>query len=77
MNPKKYHRNFQSRSNNQFFPDDSTQNLLGFSPGTMYEKYKLSPKPVDIISFDKIFPETDFAQRLIFKGKRAGTNHKI
>ena len=31
-----------------------------------------STNPVDILSFDHIFLETDIAQGMIFKGKRSG-----
>ena len=40
-----------------FIPDDSIRNLLGFNTRTIYEKYKLSPNPNDILSFDNIFIE--------------------
>ena len=53
-------------------PDDSIRELLGFNKTTMYEKNKLSPNPVDIISFDNIFIETNTAQGMIFKQKRTG-----
>ena len=33
-------------------PDDSMGDLQGFNKTTIYEEYCLSPKPVDIISFD-------------------------
>ena len=37
-----------------------------------YEKYNLSTNPVDIISFNNIFIETDNAKGMICKGKRSG-----
>ena len=52
-----------------FTPEDNIRDLLGFNKTTIYEKYKLSPNPVDIISFDNIFIETNFAQGMIFKQK--------
>ena len=55
-----------------FVPDVSIGNLLGFNRTTKYEEYNLSPNPVDIISFNNIFIETDIARGLIFKGKRSG-----
>ena len=55
-----------------FRPDDSIGSLLGFNKRTIYEKYNLSDNPVDILSFDNIFIETDIAQVMIFKGKRSG-----
>ena len=58
-------------------PNDSIGNLLGFDKSSIYEKYNLSPKPVDIISFDNIFIETDFAKGTIFRGKRSGIIHNF
>ena len=55
-----------------FRPGDSIGSLLGFDERTIYEEYNLSDNPVDILSFDNIFIETDIAQGMIFKGKRAG-----
>ena len=55
-----------------FLPDDSIGELLGFNKTTIFEEYNLSPNPVDILSFDNIFIETDIAKGMIFKGKRTG-----
>ena len=55
--------------------DDSIRHLLGFHDITFNEEYNLSPNPVDTLSFDNIFVETDIAQGMIFKGKRSGTIH--
>ena len=52
--------------------DDSIRDPLGFHAITFYEKYFLSPCPVDIPSFDNIFLECDIAQGMIFKGERSG-----
>ena len=52
--------------------DDSMRDLLGFNARTLYEEYKLSPDPVDILSFSNIFIETNNAKGMIFKGKRSG-----
>ena len=52
--------------------DDSLKDLLGFHAIILYEEYNLSPNPVDIISFNNIFIETDIARGMIFKGKRSG-----
>ena len=60
-----------------FIPDDSIRNLLGFNKTTIFEEYNLSPNPVDILSFDNIFIETDIAKGLIFKGKRTGIIHNF
>ena len=60
-----------------FSPDDSIGDLLGFNKTTILEEYNLSPNPVDILSFDNIFIDTDIAQGLIFKGKRTGIIHNF
>ena len=60
-----------------FSADDSIRDLLGFNKTTIYEKYNLSPKPVDIISFDNIIIETNIAQGMIFKQKRTGIIHNF
>ena len=44
---------------------ESIRNLLGFHETILYKEYNLSPNPVDILSFDDIFPECDFAKRII------------
>ena len=51
--------------------DDRMRDLLEFNAKTLYEEYNLSQNPVDIISFDNIFNETDIAKGMIFKGKRS------
>ena len=58
-----------------FTPDDSIRDLLGFNKTTIYEKYSLSSNPVDIISFDNIFIETNIAQGMTIKQKRTGIIH--
>ena len=60
-----------------FTPEDSVGDLLGFNKTTIYEEYNLSPNPVDILSFDNIFIDTNIAQGLIFKGKRTGIIHNF
>ena len=60
-----------------FIPDDSIRGLLGFNKTTIFEEYNLSPNPVDFLSFDNIFIETDIAKGLIFKGKRSGIIHNF
>ena len=55
-----------------FRPDDSKGSLLGFNKRTIYDEYNLSDNPVDILSFDNIFIETNITQGMIFKGKRSG-----
>ena len=60
-----------------FKPDDTIRDLLGFNKTIIYEKYNLSPNPVDIVSFDNIFIETNIAQGMIFKQKRTGIIHNF
>ena len=55
-----------------FMFDDGIRHLLGFNARTLYEKDNLSTNPVDIVSFNIIFIETDFAKGMIFKGRRSG-----
>ena len=55
--------------------DDSIRSLLGFHETILYKEYNLSPKPVDILSNDKIFIECDIAKGMIFKGRRSGIIH--
>ena len=60
-----------------FKASDSIGSLLGFNKRTIYEEYNLSDNPVDILSFDNIFIETDIAQGMIFKGRRSGIIHNF
>ena len=60
-----------------FVYKDSIRDLLGFDSIAMYEKYNLSQNPVDFLSFDNIFLETDIVQGMIFKGKRSGIIHNF
>ena len=60
-----------------FKASDSIGSLLGFNKRTIYEEYNLSDNPVDILSFDNIFIETDIAQGMIFKGRRTGIIHNF
>ena len=55
-----------------FKANNSIGSLLGFNKRTIYDEYNLSDNPVDILSFDNIFIETDIAQGMIFKGRRTG-----
>ena len=55
-----------------FMFDDNIRDLLRFNARILYEEYNLSPNPVDIISFNIIFIETDIAKEMIFKGKQSG-----
>ena len=55
-----------------FVPDDSMRYLLRFNKTTIHEEYNLLPNPVDNLSFDNIFIETNIAHGMIFRGKRSG-----
>ena len=52
-----------------FVHNDSIRDFLGFHLVVKDEKFNLSPNPVDTLSFDNFFLETDIAQGLIFEGK--------
>ena len=58
-----------------FKASDSIGSLLGFNKRTIYDEYNLSDNPVDILSFDNIFIETNIAQGMIFEGRRSGIIH--
>ena len=58
-----------------FVFDDSNRSPLGFHETILYEEYNLSSNPIDILSFDNIFLETNIAQGKIFKGKKSGKIH--
>ena len=60
-----------------FVPDDSMRDHLRSNKTTFYEVYNLSPKPVDILSFDNIFLECNIGQGMIFSGKRSGIIHNF
>ena len=60
-----------------FMFDDSIRDLLVFNARILYEEYTLSNNPVDILSFHNIFIECDFAQGMIFKGKRSTIIHNF
>ena len=40
------------------------ETFFGFNVRTLYEEYNLSTNPVDIISFNNIFIETDIAKEV-------------
>ena len=60
-----------------FVFDDNIGIILGFNETIFFDEYNLSPHPVDIISYDNIFIQTDLAQGMIFLGKRSGTIHNF
>ena len=60
-----------------FVFDDGFGKLLGFNETILWDEYNLSPNPVDILSFDIIFIETDIAKGMIFKGRQTGIIHNF
>ena len=58
-----------------FVFDDCIRNLLGFHETILYKEHNLSSNPVDNLSSDIFFLETNFAQGMVFKGKRSGIFH--
>ena len=57
--------------------NDNVGSLLGFHETKLWQEYNLSPNPVDISSFDKIFLVCDIAQGMIYEGKRSGIFHNF
>ena len=60
-----------------FLPNDCIRDLLGFKPNVKQENNNLSDFPVDILSFDNIFLESDSDQGMIFRGKRSEIIHNF
>ena len=50
-----------------FLHDDSRRELLRFDSVVIYEQYNLSHNPVEILSFDNMFTETNIAQGMTFQ----------
>ena len=55
-----------------FVFEDSIRTILGFNESILYQEYKLSLNPVDILSFDNIFLEYDIGKGMIFKKNEVG-----
>ena len=51
------------------------RNLQGVKPSVLHDENSLPDNPVDISSFYKILLETDIAQGMVFKRKRADIIH--
>ena len=60
-----------------FAPDDSIGDLLGFNKTTIFGEYNISSNPVDLLSFDNIFIECDFARGMIYRGKQSNIIHNF
>ena len=58
-----------------FTPGDRIIDLLGFKPVALYEKYNLSTNPSNILSFNNMFIECDFARGMTYRGKRSNILH--
>ena len=50
-----------------FLHDDRRREFLRFDSVVIYEQYILSPNPVEILSFDNMFMETNIAQGMTFQ----------
>ena len=55
------------RWKNKFVQDDTSRELLGFQTLVIHEEVNLSHNPVEMMSFDEIFLETEFAQGRLSK----------
>ena len=66
---------FQTGPIISFVMENSIGKLLGFKETLLYNEYNLSPNPVDFLSFDNIFLETDIVQGIIFKRNWSGILH--
>ena len=53
------------------------RDLLGIKPVVIHDEYNLSDEPVDILTFDNIFIETDIAHAMIFRSNRWGIIHNF
>ena len=60
-----------------FVFDDSMGYRLGFNETILWEKYYLSPNPVDILSFDNFSVECDVAKGMISQGGRSDIIHNF
>ena len=60
-----------------FTTNDSIGDLSEIKPFVIHYEYNLSDNPVDILSFDNIFLETDSAQEMIFKRDGSGLIHNL
>ena len=60
-----------------FQPDDNIRIFLGFNKTTVFAEYSLLPNPVDILSFDNLFLESNIAQGMIFRSKIPGVFHNF
>ena len=58
-----------------FMFDDSIRNILGFYETILYKEYNLSPNPVDILSFNNLFLECNFARGTIYNQKRSANSY--
>ena len=50
-----------------FLHDDSRREFLRFDSVVIYDQYNLSHNPVEILSFDNMFMETNIAQGMTFQ----------
>ena len=60
-----------------FVIDNSVGIFLGFKEILLWAKYNQSNNPIEILSFDNIFIETNISRGLIFKRKQSGIIHNF
>ena len=60
-----------------FTQNKTIRDVLGFGKKIINEEINFSENPVEIISFDNIFIETNIAKGLIINGKRSGIIHNF
>ena len=60
-----------------FTQNETIREVLGFKSKRISKEINNSDYPVDIISFDNIFIETDIALGMIINGKRTGVIHNF
>ena len=60
-----------------FVPHCNMRKLLGVNSSTISEEYNVSHNTVNILSFENVFLEADFAHGMIFKSKTPGIIHNF
>ena len=66
-----YYSKLKGKAIEKTYSIQHNQDLPHFNTTTTFEEHNLLPNPVDILSFENIFIESDIAPGLIFKGKRS------
>ena len=60
-----------------FVQEANLRDVSGFKPRVIHEEYKVSQNPVDILSFDNSFLETEIANGTLIEGKLARVIHNF